>query len=290
MKTNADTSVSKFAGRDWYYDFKVLSTLENKACTNVADRMTQRYTKEAKLWTEERNSGWTCRLFTAAKLIMAATLHVNACDYSEEKNLRVVAPYLRYYAVLSLLRAVCHTLPEFDWNGGALIQMAHGKAIDGAISHLRRFDPAIADGALKEVKLLKAERELVSYRAPSAGDENVGTRDAFVRLCQLLCDVAQFNSELLERCIIRHADKSTFQLRNEDAEKIAFIDIDGHYFLDDEDARRLSYLYRKQPCPTNLMFYMKEGFVDDFFQAWGTTEEDERFNPHDSIRCIFDIP
>ena len=291
--THAQPSApDKFAGRDWYYDFRVLCDLDNTACTSVAQRMLQRYANETKAWTPAQNSEWTCRLYMAAKLIMAATLHVNACDFSEDKNLRVVAPYLRYYAVLSLLRAVCYTLPNCKWNDGGLIQMRHAKAIQGAVDHLRKFDTGIADKAEKEIRLLKAERELISYRAPTTGDENVGDRNEFVGLCMLLADVAQFNSELFEVSLLKHADLSTFQLRSSDVEKVAFVEIDGHRFLDGDDLRRLDFFQRKHPHPTNLMFYMKEGHVDDFFLAWGT-EDDElphQFDPDSFIRSIFDIP
>ena len=188
---------NKIAGRIWYYDFHALSEIDNVKCTAVVHSMLQRYAKVAKTWTPDLNSAWTCRLYMAAKLIMSATLHSNACDFSEEKNLRVVTPYLRYYTVLSLLRAVCYTLPEFQWGSGDLIQISHAKAIQGAIAHIRQFDAGMAERTDKEIRLLKAERELISYRAPSAGDQGVVDHNEFLGLCRLLAEVAQFNSELL---------------------------------------------------------------------------------------------
>lgn len=281
-----------FAGRDWYYSFREIdSTFADADCKKVAARLLERYSRLTKAWSEELNSEWTCRLFMSAKLVMSATLHVNSAHYAEDRNLRVVVPYLRYYSILSLLRAVCYTLPEHEWKNGQLIQISHASAIEGALEHLQRFDKAVAAAAEVEIRKLKAERELISYRVPSSGDDQVSEKNRFLSLCMLLAEVAQFNSELFEASLIKHADPATFQLLPEYAKKIAGVEIDGHYFGDREDAYRLGYLARKHPHPANLQHLMKEGHVDAFFGAWLAKEDEgEFFNPDDMHSIIFDIP
>jgi len=81
----------------------------------------------------------------------------------------VVTPYLHYYTVLSLVRAVCFTLPEHGWKGGQLIESGHARAIQGAIAHVRGFRADAAAAMEAQVEQLKTERELISYRAPSPG-------------------------------------------------------------------------------------------------------------------------
>lgn len=280
------------AGRDWYYDFREIDVAFTEAsCAKVAARLLERYSKLTKAWSTELNSEWTCRLFMAAKLVMSSTLHVNAAYFAENKNLRVVVPYLRYYSVLSLLRAVCYTLPEHEWKDGQLIQISHPAAIDGALEHLRRFDKTVAASAEAEIRELKAERELISYRAPSSGDDRISEKNRYLSLCMLLAEVAQFNSELLESSMLKHANPTHFFLLSEYAAKIASFEIDGHHFGDNEDAYRLRYLARKQPHPVNIQHLMKEGYVDDFFGAWVAKDEsDELFNPDVMHSIIFDIP
>jgi len=281
------------AGRKWFYDFEELaSVFGDDPCRQVGNRLLQRYSVITKTWNAETNSEWTCRLYLAAKLIMSATLHVNSVYYAEERNLRVVVPYLRYYSVFSLLRAVCYTLPEHHWNHGALIEISHEKAISGALDHLRRFDPAIADTVEGEVRELKAERELISYRAPSVGDDQVSEKYTLISLCTLLAEIAQFNSELFDASLSRHGKPEAFQLIPEHLAKLASVEIDGHYFGDIEDAYRLDYLARKHPRPSNLMHMMKEGHVDDFFGAWVSRREntDGLFDPDAMKQIIFDIP
>lgn len=286
------SSKHSFAGRQWYYDFRELdSKFTEEQCEVVANRLLERYSQLTKTWTREQNSEWTCRLFMSAKLVMAATLHLNSLSFAEERNLRVVAPYLRYYSVLSLLRAVCYTLPEHEWKDGNLIRITHAAAIDGAVQHLRKFDQTVSEAVQTEIRELKAERELISYRAPSTGDDQVAERNRLLALCTLLAEVAQFNSELLEASLIRHADPKSFEILSEYAEIIASVEIDGHYFGDREDAYRLGYLARKHPHPANIQHLMTEGHVEDFFGAWHAGEDgEELFNPDESWGLIFDIP
>lgn len=281
-----------FAGRHWNYEFRdITSVLGDKNCAKVAQRLLTRYSKLTKAWTPEINSEWTCRLFMAAKLVMSATLQVNSADYAEGRNLRVVVPYLRYYAVLSLLRAVCYTIPEIDWDDGGIIRISHASAIKEAIRHLRHFDKSIADSAENEIRELKAERELISYRAPSSGDDQVSEKNRFLALCTLQAEIAQFNSELFESSLNKHSDTANYQLLAEHLEKVASAEIDGHYFSDHEDAYRIGYLARKHPYPANLQNLMTEGHVDDFFGAWCPEDEDsDCFNPDEDRNIIFDIP
>lgn len=205
--------------------------------------------------------------------------------------MRVVVPYLRYYAVLSLLRAVCYSIPEHNWNDGQLIQISHAAAIDGTLEHLRQFDRTVADSAKSEIRELKAERELISYRAPSSGDDQVSEKNRFLALCTLLAEVAQFNSELFEASLLKHGNPTSFQLLEEYLEKIASVEIEGHYFGDREDAYRLGYLAQKHPHPANLLHLMTEGHVEDFFGAWFQQKDDcDFFNPDEMQQIIFDIP
>ena len=279
-----------FADRQWFYEFRELSaTFDEVECKKVAERLLQRYAPLTKAWNAETNSEWTCRFFMASKLIMAATLHVNAAHFAEDRNLRVVVPYLRYYAVLSLLRAVCYTLPEHNWDGGNLLHITHAAAINGALEHIRKFDKTVSSTAETEIRRLKAERELISYRAPSSGDDCVTEKNEFLSLCTLLAEIAQFNSELFESSLFMNGEPSSFQLLPEYLEKISGVEIGGHYFGDREDAYRLGYLARKHPLPANLLHLMTEGHVEDFFGAWYEGDDEGLFNPDEMQQIIFDI-
>lgn len=281
-----------FAGRDWYYDFRQLTAVfEDSKCNRVANSLLRRYGSLTKKWTPDLNSEWTCRLFMAAKLIMTATLHVNSAYYAEDRNLRVVVPYLRYYSVLSLMRALCFTFPDVKWEDGHCMRISHASAKNRIIDFVQKFDKAVAQTTEIEIRHLKAERELISYRAPSSGYDHITEGRQFLSLCELLADLAQFNSELFEASLNKHGDPSSFRLLPTYLDKITSIEIDGHYFGDKEDAYRLDYLARKHPRPANLKHLMTEGHVEDFFGAWFADDEHgELFNPDEMQQIIFDIP
>lgn len=286
-------SKQKFANRDWHYDFHTLPyAFSDSACRQVAERLQQRYTRLAKQWDSEINSEWTCRLYLAAKLVMSATLHVNSASYAESRNLRVVLPYLHYYSVFSLVRAICYTLPEHEWNDGRLIQIGHETAITGALNHIRRFDVTVAGNIGDQIRVLKAERELISYRAPSVGDGQLPEKNEIISLCSLLAEIAQFNSELLDCALSRRGNAASFQLLPDFQEKIASTEISGYYFSDIEDAYRLDYLARKHPRPGHLQGMMREGHVEDFFGAWSSRQDNPvgHFAPDAMQQIIFEIP
>ncbi len=286
------SSPRPFAGRDWFYDFRELPAAFGAArCTTASNRLLQRYAALTKTWNKEINTEWTCRLFMASKLIMNATLHINSEAYAGEHNLRVVTPYLRYYAALSLARSIAYTLPDLSWGGGDLIRISHTAAITSVYEHLRKLDQTRAEQINAKLLELKAERELISYRAPSSGDSHVSETSDFIEMCTLLAEVAQFNSELFEASLLKNADPSTLLLDLPQLESLAAIEIDGHQFWDGEDAYRLGYLYRKHSRPANLLHLMTEGHVEDYFGAWHSgNDRSDVFNPDDGWQTIFDIP
>ena len=223
-------------------------------------------------------------------MILAASLQLNANQYASANNLRWVNPYLAYYAVLSLMRAIVFTLPEQDWNAGQLIKLSHAKILNLATDHIAQFDKQKADSIRDTVLNLRAARELVSYWHPSSGDQNIQVQDD-IKISILLSEVAQFNSELLESSILKRADRKSFEFLDPYIENLSLVRLHGHAFFDREDAYRLDYLKRKYPAPPNIMHIMTEGHVEDFFGAWTTKEEGSSgFDPDDNWRIIFDVP
>lgn len=286
------TSEQCFANRPWLYSFRLLKQkLPEQKCEEVAQRLLQRYAKQTKVWTLELNSEWLCRTYFAAKLVMSATVHLNALEYAEDKNLRVVVPYLRYYSLLSTLRAVHLLLPETPWNGGGVISVSHTVVIREVLQFVATLDIGVATSMQTQIRTLKAARELVSYRAPSSGDESIAADASLIDTCTLLCELAQYSSELLQASVEKNADPSTFGLKSEFAQSLAFVELEGEMFADREDAWRLAKLAHSKSHPYSIWLMMSEGHVDDFFGAWVPLEEAEGlFDPDRDHQVIFDIP
>ncbi|MCJ8293114.1 MAG: hypothetical protein MJK15_01790 [Colwellia sp.] len=286
-----------FQSREWFYSFRELEDLATKQeLDKISSRIIKQYAAITKNWNKELNSEWTCRTYFATNMILNATVLLKNAEYAEEKNLRIVKPYIEYYAVLSLLRCVVYTLPSQQWDNGKLIEISHSKAINLASDWLALFNKSEAQELKGFCKLLKAQRELISYRAPASGDANLDNSYDVIKICTILAELAQFNSVLLEASVKKNTDPKDFVVHSDDISKIVNVTIEGIEFYDRYDAIRLDYIRRKGPYPSNLLCTMTEGQTEDYIGAW---DNDESFETDDSIyhggspcewQTIFDIP
>ncbi|OOV87898.1 hypothetical protein [Oceanospirillum linum] len=281
-----------YANREWRYSYRRLFDIcPEKKLSKVVSQVLTQYSTLTKAWDVEANSTWVCRTYLAAKMILNATVLTNTLEHSEETGLRVANPYYEYYAALSLLRAVVYTLPTAEWSNGELISVSHSRAINLAFDWLGKFDQDTAKRLKALTQQLKAQREVISYRAPASGDSVLDVDYDLYELLIMLSELAQFNSELLEQSITKNADPSSFVVKPEYIFQLSGFEIKGFAFHDSEDAYRLSYLKRKMPRPFNLAETMTEGQTEDFIGAWDADEEGKFTNgsPCD-WQQIFDVP
>ena len=292
LTTKFISNKNDFAGRQWFYNFRELPQyVDDVNLQEFIQSLSTRYSKITKLWDKDKNSEWLCRIYLSAKMIMTATLQLTALAYADEKNLRLVSPYLEYYSLLSLLRGIVYTIPEVEWNQGKLVEISHSKAINIECDHVSNFDIELASDLKAKILRAKAFRELISYRAPSSGDANIQSLNDLLVTATLLAEIAQFNSEIIESSIQKKADRQSFEFLNEYILDLTYINIENVNFFDEADHYRLDYLRRKYPVPPNILHIMTEGHVEDFFGAWTTKEEiDDVFDPDKNWQLIFDIP
>ncbi|MDL2123223.1 MAG: hypothetical protein LWX51_09085, partial [Deltaproteobacteria bacterium] len=227
------------------------------------------YSKITKNWNNHLNSEWLCRVYLSAKMVLSASLMINSLEFAESKNLRILSSYLEYYSIQSSLRSVVFLLPEAKWDNGVLITTEHTKSINVVCDALAKLDKKFSEKLKNYILHLKAYRELISYRAPSSGDSfsKIHFDLELIELCQLLCEFAQVQSELLEVSILKHA-KENYDFLDSYIDQVCNTEIHGFSFQDDEDWYRLDYLKRKYPLPTNIMHILSEGHVEDFFGSW----------------------
>jgi hypothetical protein len=283
-----------YAGRELKYQYRtfldICSEAELMVCSNS---ISQQYAKLTKNWTIDRNSEWSCRIYFATKMILNATVLLNGLEFSSQAGMRAANPYFEYYATLSLLRGLVYTLPSENWDSGRLLEISHTRAINVGIDWIAKFNKTKANELKAMILQLKAQRELIAYRAPASGDSNLGADYDLVEILVLLAEVAQFNSELLESSVTKNADAATFQVLEGHILSIQEISIEGYKFFDAEDAYRLGYVKRKTKRPYHLALFMTEGQVEDFIGAWdGDKNNGESFSngPPSNWQTIFDLP
>ena len=276
------------------YPYREFQTLcDGARLSSVSNQIAQNYAKLTTGWTETLNSEWTCRVYLATKMILNATALLKSLDFAKRSGLRAANPYFEYYATLSLLRGLVSTLPTQQWKSGELMNISHSKAINVAFDWLSKFDKDTAIRLRKVVIQLKAQRELIAYKAPASGDRNLGDDYDLVKLLTILAEAAQYNSELLELSVTKNADTATFSVLDEHIHQIATIEIEGFIYSDDEDYHRLGYVQRKLRRPYNLALFIHPGQSKDFMGAWdGDEDSGEPFSQGSPSEwpAIFEVP
>lgn len=288
-----------FAGRDWWYEFgDKVRTFEEKRVTKYISRQQRDFAKLARNWTDDLNTEWTCRVFLAARMILAASVMLSSLSYARSANLRICVPYLQYYSLLYSLKSLVLLAPTQTWHEGQGKIQTHEATINAACEEMVLLDaywkkpkdnlPSVNQQILE----LKAFREFISYRAPSSGGSLKQYEIDVVPMCRVLVEVAQMSSELLESSLAKHAPSDYEpKLIAEALDLVDTATIHDTTFYDGEDAYRIGYLARKHPYPANIQHIMSEGHVEDFFGSWCDPENREGvFDPDADWGIIFDVP
>lgn len=282
------------AGRTWAYSYrKLFDVCPERKLTTVVNRVAAQFAALTQNWTSEKNSEWSCRIYLTTKMILNATVLLNSLEFSRNSGLRIANPYFEYYAALSLLRGVVYTIPTEEWDSGQLMAISHTRAINVAFDWIAKFNKSLAAELKQTAFQLKAQRELIAYKAPASGDKNLGASYDLLDFLTILTEVAEFNSELLEASVTKNADPSTFDVMDEHIQQIANIKIEGFAFSDCEDYSRLRYVQRKTKRPYHLGLFMHPGQAEDFIGAWdGDEDKGEIFTngSPSNWQAIFDVP
>ncbi|MCP4763563.1 MAG: hypothetical protein GY870_17460 [archaeon] len=288
--------MSVFSPKDWFYSYRELDDIVDEAkIEKMLQKISQQYAVLTKNWSEELNSQWTCRIYISTKMILNATVLLNSLEFSKGVNLRVVNSYIEYYSILSLLRCIIFTIPTADWDDGKILSITHSKTINVACDWISKFNPDFSEKIKDVTLMLKAQRELVSYRCPASGDQNLIENFDLDYHLTILAEIAQINSELLEKSVNKHTDKSMHIVFQKHIDEITKVEINGFSFNDSEDRYRLDYVRRKQPHPFNLALFMTEGQTEDFIGAWeseSSEDDPDQFSmgSPSEWQQIFDIP
>ena len=279
---------------DDYFNYNELEFhFETAQIEKNANRLQEKFSKLTKNWDDLDNSRWVVRDYLAIKMILASSVLLTSAEYSKEKNLRIVEPYLIYYSLLCCSRAVVFTSPYHEWNDGELFQMTHKKTINVVGEIVSKYGKAVGIEIKNYIDWAREYREIFSYKFPANGlTEHHLSIQKTIDFCKLLCEVAQFQSKVLENSISKNAP-GPYEL-DQNVLSVGFrYGKDNFRFIDSEDGYRLNYITRKQKRPFSLHLTMTEGMVEDFFGAWYPEDDsnlEEVYNPDSDWRVIFPVP
>lgn len=283
--------VRKLIGQEFNYS-KLNEYFSDSDIIKGKKKLDSNFRKHINDWSIENNSQWVLRNYLATKMIMSATVMLTSLEYSIEKNVLVVEPYLVYYAILNSSRAVLFTNPTVDWNNGGIIDSTHSKIINTTCDAIGQFNKKVGETVKDIILRAKDYRELFSYKFPANGIYHFTVSfDEAVDICTFLVELAQFQSEILEQQNFKRSNVET-AIDKSIIQKGYVYKSEKYEFLDDEDWYRLNYIHRKQPYPVSLYFTLTEGMVEDFFGAWYPKDDniENRYNPDDNWNLIFSMP
>jgi hypothetical protein len=279
---------------DDYFEYSNidLKFTEKEISKNV-ESLRKEFARLTKNWTEELNSQWVARDYIAVKMILSSSVLLSSVEFANEKNLRIVEPYLTYYSLLNCSRAVVLTSPFIEWNNGEIFSMTHQKTINVVGDLISKYNKETGKATKKFIDWAREYREIFSYKFPAKGltEHHLALEDT-IDVCRLLCEIAQLQSKVLENSITKNI-KTEYDL-DWNILSVGYSYGEKNFkFIDREDGYRLDYITRKQKRPYSLHLTMTEGMVEDFFGSWypeDDTNLDEVFNPDANWQIIFPVP
>lgn len=274
--------VSKHTGLGYGESIPIIeSSVAGPDIANYCDRTRGQFTTLARQWNATLNTEWFARHYLALKMILASSVMMSSCRYAEKKNLRIVEPYLLYYATLSCCRAVVFTLPEQRWDD-RLYALTHSKTINVGVDAIKQLSKTLSAEVEATARTALEQREMFSYKFPAEGIPRLAAPadwPSVQRICRLLGEVAQLRTEILHAAVEKHAGPLP-ALDMEALKKcFEYPGLSGTV-VDEDDLHRVFFWKRQMAGPFNLNLLATEGLVEDYFGSW---------EPDDGIESTADV-
>ncbi|MBW4057058.1 MAG: hypothetical protein HIU83_17025 [Proteobacteria bacterium] len=289
MSYNVFESTGIETGFEYHHIFDMIEEAELKA---YCGRLVASYAKLTKAWSTELNSIWLARHYLAIKMMLSSSVMLTSLEFAQQKNLRIVEPYLLYYSLLNCCRALTFTLPEQDWRQGGLLNMTHQKIINVTVDAIKKISKVEGDNASMMLDKSKEYRELFSYKFPANGigslskSEIIQIEDA-IRICAVICEISQVHSECLHFSLQQYVTNPV-DVDMQILKKCFLYETNEGVFHDSEDWYRTNYFKRHKVTPWNLYWTAREGLVEDYFGSWCAEEPEEgSYDPDINWRIIF---
>lgn len=284
----AGTSLGQITGVENGYWYSELTTISTDVLKGYHSKIIARFREQV----GETNSReeWMVRTHVAVKLLLSATVMMTSAHFAVTKRLRIVEPYLLYYALFNTSRSLVLLVPEEKWRDGAILDATtHTKTLNVTSDRLRLLSPQVSDEYKSVAANALAAREFFSYKFPAQGLKGeaaalVPRFEDVLKLCRFVAELAQFNSECLEVAFAAHGepygDFAEEPLRRffEYQHRFSEVHVD-----DSDDHYRLGSLLRRLGRPVSLERTATDGLVEDFYAAWNFADNDstDQYSPED---------
>jgi hypothetical protein len=268
--TARTTIVSDYTRGDYEYDYVQINRLNEEVIAGYSSALIQRFKLRGK--TSEECEEWIVRTYVALKYLLGASVLLSSAQFAIRTNLRIVQPYLLYYALFNSSRALMLVTPEHLWNDGKILdETTHTKT--QAVTHdtLRYLSPDVAARYLDINRRVMAGREALSYKFPAEGlnvplGSIVSGISEVIATCQFIAEVAELQSECLQTAFRKSLIRAS---ANRDA-ILSRAYLYEHRSLDNtirdnDDYMRFRQHLNSTDRPLSLHQTARPGLVEDFF-------------------------
>lgn len=295
-KLNAE--ISRYSGADYEYAYIQVNKLDEQVIASYCRSLRNRLSNIP--LTSEQSEIWIVRAYVSVKYLLAASLMLVSAEFAAKQNLKIVQPYLLYYALCNASHAFLLMVPEQEWRDGAILDdVTHQKAQNVVTDYIRYLSPDMAQRFKDVSGRAMATREMLSYKFPALGltgdlGEVMPRLEEIVDVCQFLAEAAQLNSECIQ-AVFEGVPDGTLSPDSAILKRFFVYEhkaIPG--FADSDDWYRLWQFGRHSNKPLSLHLTARPGLVDDFVGAWcpdgDETPERTVFDPDEAdMRLIFDF-
>ena len=297
--SNPKVEICKHTGAKYEYDYQQIGGLNDQTIAKYCSSLRQRFAIQRE--APEAAEQWIARTYVSVKYLLAASLMLSSAEFASKRNLRIVEPYLLYYALFNSSRALFLMIPEQVWNeGGILDDPTHTKVQNVVYDYICQLSTEVADQYKEISRRALATRETFSYKFPAQGLQGdfasiVPALGDVTRLCQFAAEMAELHSECLESSF-RHLPDVEFPNASQALQR--FLEYEHKSLdvsvIDNEDWYRLWQFARHSNKPLSLHLTARPGLVEDFFGAWIPDEDNgekvDQYSADDTDwRIIFDF-
>jgi hypothetical protein len=101
--SNSKVEMSKHTGADYEYDYQQLGEISEDTIAAYCASLRQRFDTQRE--APEAAEQWIARTYIAVKYLLSASVMLSSAEFASARNLRIVEPYLLYYALFNSSRA-----------------------------------------------------------------------------------------------------------------------------------------------------------------------------------------
>src|ERR1700730_9313651 len=98
------TNFQRYSGSEVSFSYNALSDVKDVKIKSYCETMRKKYQKQTAF--ENAIAEWLVRTYSAVKMLLSATVMLTSAEYAASKSLKIVEPYLLYYALFNTSRAL----------------------------------------------------------------------------------------------------------------------------------------------------------------------------------------